>query len=241
MSEDKAAAGGRRLVLEGVRKEFPTPSGKLEILKGVSLEMAAGESASVVGPSGSGKSTLLNIIGSLDRPTGGTVSLDGRDVTSLTDDELAAYRARQVGFIFQDHHLLPQCTAVENVMLPTLAAGSGGGAGAGGGAAERALGLLERMGLAERTGSFPAQLSGGERQRVAVARSLINSPALLLCDEPTGSLDGAAAETVAAMLAELVEEKDLCLIVVTHNMELARRFGRVLTLDGGVLTEAPSR
>jgi len=237
MSEDKAGAGGRRLVLEGVCKDFPTPSGKLDILKGVSLEMAAGESASIVGPSGSGKSTLLNIIGSLDRPTAGTVSLDGRDVTSLTDDELAAYRARQVGFIFQDHHLLPQCTAVENVMLPTLAAGSG----SGGGAAERALGLLERMGLAERTGSFPAQLSGGERQRVAVARSLINSPALLLCDEPTGSLDGAAAETVAAMLAELVAEKDLCLIVVTHNMELAGRFGRVLTLDGGVLTEASSR
>jgi len=234
-SEETAAAGPPRLVVEGVRKEFSLPSGKLEILKGVSLTMAAGESASIVGPSGSGKSTLLNIIGSLDRPSAGTVSVDGVDVTSLADDALAAYRARQVGFIFQDHHLLPQCTAIENVMLPTLTAGS---TGAGGHSAAAAL--LERMGLTDRAASFPAQLSGGERQRVAVARALINSPGLLLCDEPTGSLDGAAAETVAGLLAELVEENSLCLVVVTHNMELAGRFGRMLRLDGGVLTEGPA-
>ena len=232
MGESGVSVSRARIVVSDVRKEFASPAGTIEVLRGVSLEMAAGEAASVVGPSGSGKSTLLNIIGSLDRPTSGAVTVDGKDLTGLSDDELAGYRSRSVGFVFQEHHLLPQCTALENVMLPTLAAGGSGGA------ADRAGALLDGMGLAERAGSFPAQLSGGERQRVAVARALINDPGILLCDEPTGSLDRASAEVVAELLAGLVSEKDLSLIVVTHNMEIAGRFDRVLSLEGGILKAA---
>ncbi|HOS42086.1 MAG TPA: ABC transporter ATP-binding protein [Armatimonadota bacterium] len=217
------------LTLDGVVKDFAGPRGVLRVLDGVSLTLSSGETAAIVGPSGSGKSTLLNCIGALDRPTLGTVRLDDGEVTTLGGAALAAYRATHVGFIFQDHHLLPQLTAWENVLLPTLAAGTREGAAA------RARQLLERMGIAERADAFPAQMSGGERQRAAVARALVNGADLLLCDEPTGNLDRAAGEAVVDLLLPLAVE-GVIIIMVTHNRELAARFGRVLELRAGRLS-----
>ena len=217
------------LRVEEITKDFPSPAGVLSVLKGVSLTLSAGRTMAIVGPSGAGKSTLLNIIGSLEKPTWGRVMLGEEEVTSLSGARLAAFRARKLGFVFQDHHLLPQCTALENVMLPTLAAG-----GAEGGP-ERGKSLLERVGLAERMDSFPWQLSGGERQRVAIARALVNGPSLLLCDEPTGNLDQASGERVAGLFRELAAEKGVMLIVVTHNMTLAARFERCEELREGLL------
>lgn len=225
-SSETAALG---LVVEHVRKEFALPSGPLVVLRDVSLSLSPGETLAVVGPSGSGKSTLLNIIGSLEVPTSGSVKVGGKDVTRLSGTELAEFRGGSVGFVFQDHHLLPQCTALENVMLPTLAVGSAPDS------AKRAAGLLGRVGLTERMNYFPAQLSGGERQRVAIARAMVNQPGLLLCDEPTGNLDRDTGERVGSLFAELAEEKDVMLIVVTHNLELAKRFLRVLELREGTL------
>jgi lipoprotein-releasing system ATP-binding protein len=218
-----------QLIVEHVRKEYTASSGPLVVLKDVSLTLRASETLAVVGPSGSGKSTLLNIIGSLDAPTAGTVRLGDREVTRLSPRQLAAFRSREVGFVFQDHHLLPQCTALENVLLPTLATHrQKGGAAVG----ER---LLDRVGLAERMHSLPAQLSGGERQRVAIARAMVNGPALLLCDEPTGNLDHETGHRVGSLFAELAEEKGVILIVVTHNLALAERFSRRMELRDGVL------
>jgi lipoprotein-releasing system ATP-binding protein len=228
--EDPSA--GPRLVVEGVRKEYPGTDGPLAVLKGVSLALGSGESVAIVGPSGSGKSTLLNVIGSLDKPTAGSVRLDGREVTALAGAELAEYRSRCVGFVFQDHHLLPQCTAVENVMLPTLAAGRGDDA------ARRARDLLARVELAGRADHLPAQLSGGERQRVAIARALVNEPALLLCDEPTGNLDRRSAENIADLFVGLCRDRNVMLIFVTHNLRLAKRFSRTLLLREGALGDA---
>lgn len=219
---------GRTLRVEGLTKEYETPGGALRVLDGLGLTAEPGETVAILGPSGSGKSTLLNIIGSLDRPTSGTVRLGETDVTSLEGSALAAYRATEVGFVFQDHHLLPQLSALENVLLPTLAAGTGDGA------EERARELLERVGVGERAEAFPARLSGGERQRVAAARALINGPALLLCDEPTGNLDRESGDRLVELLGELAAD-GVTVLMVTHNTRQAGMLGRGLLLADGAL------
>jgi len=207
----------------------------LDVLRGITLEIARGESLAIIGPSGSGKSTVLNIIGTLDRPTSGRVLLDGKDLSQLDDTELAAVRNQQIGFVFQAHYLLPQCTVLENVLVPTLAGKSASRAGA----EQRAKQLLERVGLGQRLGHRPGQLSGGERQRVAVVRALINQPKLLLADEPTGALDRASAQELAQLLVDLNRERGVTLVVVTHALDLAHRMSRVLELrDGGLFSEA---
>ena len=222
------------IVLDNVTKRYDGPGGEAvaPVLRGISLALGAAESLAIVGPSGSGKSTLLNIIGTLDRPTSGRVLLDGKDLAALSDDDLAAIRNRRIGFVFQLHHLLPQCTALENVLVPTLAGGAAEDA------PDRAEKLLERVGLKERIDYRPGQLSGGERQRVAVARALINRPAILLADEPTGSLDRAASEHLADLLAELNREEGVTLVVVTHSPALAARMGKVMELRDGQLAQA---
>ncbi len=210
-------------------------AGPVNVLKGVSLEVRRGESLAIIGPSGSGKSTLLNIIGTLDRATSGEVTLAGQDLSKLNDAQLAAVRNRQIGFVFQAHYLLPQCTVMENVLVPTLASGDRALRAK---ARERGERLLKRVGLGERLGHRPGQLSGGERQRVAVVRALINQPQLLLADEPTGALDRASAEQLAQLLLELNREEGVTLIVVTHALDLAHKMGRVLELKDGVLLAA---
>lgn len=199
------------------------------VLRNVDLQVEAGESLSIVGPSGSGKSTLLHIIGTLDTPTSGTVLLDGQDLTKLDDEALAIVRNTQIGFIFQAHHLLPQCSVLENVLVPTLVTGNAAAS------KDRAKQLLDRVGLSHRLTHRPAQLSGGEQQRVAVVRSLINKPKLLLADEPTGALDKQSAETLTQLLLELNKEEGVTLIAVTHALTLAEQMGRVMQLDNGVL------
>ena len=199
-------------------KEYQTAQEALPILSEVSLSLARGDAASIMGPSGSGKSTLLYILGALEPPTSGRVTLDGQDPFALGERELAAFRNKEVGFLFQDHCLLPQCSVVENVLTPTLVAAGADGAG------ERARGLLEHVGLSERLHHRPAELSGGEKQRAALARALIMRPTLLLCDEPTGNLDQKAAERVASLLLELHRAQQTILVVVTHSAELAARF-----------------
>ncbi len=224
------------LELDHVAKQFDSPegAGALAVLRDVSLRVAAGERLAVVGVSGSGKSTLLNLIGALDRPTSGRVLLEGRDLAALPERDLAAVRNRRIGFVFQLHHLLPQCTALENVLVPTLAGGGGAGAAD---AEARARSLLARVGLGSHLAHRPGQLSGGECQRVAVARALINRPALLLADEPTGSLDRASAESLAQLLIDLNREEGVALVAVTHAEALAARMGRVLELRDGTLRE----
>ena len=222
--------------LRGVEKRYGDGPGAVHVLAGVDLRIDAGESLAVVGPSGSGKSTLLNILGTLDRPTAGTVLLGGRDVTGLHEDELASIRAAQIGFVFQLHHLLPQCTVLENVLVPTLALSQARGPEP---AEERARRLLGRVGLGHRLSHLPGQLSGGERQRAAVVRALINAPRLLLADEPTGSLDRRSADDLAALLLELNREEGVALVVITHAPEVAVRMGRVLTLVAGRLAPLP--
>ena len=185
-----------------------------------------------MGPSGSGKSTLLFMIGTLETPTRGTITLAGRNPFKLPRTELAAFRNQQVGFVFQDHHLLPQCSALENVLIPTMAPAST----YKGRKAEQGAGrLLERVGLADRLDHRPAELSGGERQRVAIARALINSPPVILADEPTGNLDRRTADTVAALLLELHQEEKAILLLVTHSLALAKRFPRRAELVEGQL------
>jgi ABC-type lipoprotein export system ATPase subunit len=220
------------LKLANVAQRYDSGAGAVNVLKGISLEVARGESLAIIGPSGSGKSTLLNIIGTLDRATSGEVNLAGQDLNRLDDNQLAAVRNRQIGFVFQAHHLLPQCTVLENVLVPTLAGAKGDLRRT---APERAGRLLQRVGLGERTHHRPGEISGGERQRVAVVRALINQPQLLLADEPTGALDRAAAEQLAQLLLELNREEGVTLIVVTHALDLARKMGRVLALQDGVL------
>jgi ABC-type lipoprotein export system ATPase subunit len=232
------------LRLTGVTKRYDGPGrdAALTILEDISLELASGDSAAIVGPSGSGKSTLLNIIGTLDRPTAGQVWLNGKDISQLDERQLAAVRNHELGFVFQSHYLLPQCTVMENVLVPTVAA-SGREARAEGNSAtepveERAARLLKRVGLAERAAHRPGELSGGERQRVAVVRALINRPRLLLADEPTGALDHVSAQALGQLLVELNREEDVTLIVVTHARELAARMARVLELKDGHLAAA---
>ena len=202
------------------------------VLRGVNLNAAPGEAVSIVGPSGSGKSTLLNIIGTLLAPTSGRVFWGEVEVTALRDRALASFRARQVGFVFQDHLLLPQLSAVENVLLPTLGAGA---PERGPGARRRASELLERVGVGGRWRAFPAQLSGGERQRVAVARALINQPGLLLCDEPTGNLDRRSGAEVVSLLLDVARQDGVTVLLVTHNLEHAARCDRCLELRDGIL------
>jgi ABC-type lipoprotein export system ATPase subunit len=224
------------LQLIGISKRFDVLQGgeQLEVLRDANLELSRGESLAVTGPSGSGKSTVLHIIGTLDRPTSGQVLLDGRDLSGLNDLELAAVRNRQIGFVFQSHFLLPQCTVFENVLVPTLA----GHRASPNEFVDRAKQLLERVGLGKRLSHRPGQLSGGERQRVAVVRALINRPKLLLADEPTGALDRHSARELADLLVELNREQDVTLIVVTHALELAQRMGRMLQLADGRLGAA---
>jgi putative ABC transport system ATP-binding protein len=218
------------LRLEAVSKIFATPDGgRTTILDNINCIINPGETVAIVGPSGSGKSTLLNVIGGLDQPTSGHVWLGELEVNALAGKALANFRATKLGFVFQDHHLLPQLTALENVLLPTLAGKAEKTAG------ERAAGLLERVGVAARRDAFPAQLSGGERQRVAVARALINHPDLLLCDEPTGNLDHATGAEVVGLLLELAAGQGVTVLMVTHNAEQAARFGRCLELADGTL------
>lgn len=222
------------LRLEDVSKSYDSvlDGPPVRVLDGVHLTIAQGESAAIAGPSGSGKSTLLNIIGTLDTPSRGRVFLRDRNLAQLTETELAAVRNRQIGFVFQAHHLLPQCTVLENVLAPTLAAPDSDQRRR---APERARRLLDRVGLGARTDHRPGQLSGGERQRVAVVRALINQPELLLADEPTGALDRAAAEDLAKLLIELNREEGVTLILVTHAPDLAARMKRVFHLDDGHL------
>ena len=198
-------------------KSYETPRGPLAILSDLSLTLRPGDAASIVGPSGSGKSTLLYILGALEPPTSGTVTLDGVDPFTLPPAELATFRNRRVGFVFQDHLLLPQCTVLENVLIPTLVGGAADDA------PNLARELLERVGLADRLDHRPAELSGGERQRVSLARALIRRPPLLLCDEPTGNLDHAAGDVVASMLFDLHQRQETVLVVVTHNTGLAEK------------------
>jgi len=224
------------LELVHVGKTYPSVGneGGAHVLKDVTLKVEKGRSMVIVGPSGSGKSTLLNIIGALDHPTKGQVLLDGRDLAGLSETELARIRNRQIGFIFQLHHLLPQCTILENVLVPTLADGKRPPLDD---VRERAVDLLKRVGLKEFLRHRPGELSGGQRQRVAVVRALINRPGLLLADEPTGSLDRDASENIADLLIELNRSEQVTLIVVTHSLELAQRVGHIMELSDGVLRD----
>jgi lipoprotein-releasing system ATP-binding protein len=200
-------------------KEYPTPRGPLRVLTDVSFDLRPGDAAAVTGPSGSGKSSLLYILGGLEPPSSGTVTLDGDNPFQLTAAALAAFRNRRIGFVFQDHSLLPQCTVLENVLVPTLVGNGKRGLDAAGDAED----LIARVGLADRIDHRPSALSGGERQRVAIARALIRKPRLLLCDEPTGNLDHAAAENVAGILLDLHRTAETMLVIVTHSEELAQR------------------
>jgi lipoprotein-releasing system ATP-binding protein len=217
------------LEVTDLTKDYPTPRGPLIVLSKVSLRLSRGEAAAIMGPSGSGKSTLLHILGALDTPTSGSVTLDGASPFELDEKQLAAFRNETVGFVFQDHCLLPQCSVMENVLTPTLVARNTDDS------AGRALALLDQVGLAERLDHRPAELSGGEKQRVALARALINEPKLLLCDEPTGNLDARSADVVASLLLELHARQKTILVVVTHSAELAARFpARYEMVDQGI-------
>lgn len=204
----------------------------VQVLRHISLQIPAGQSVSIVGPSGSGKSTLLNLLGALDRPSEGRVEFDGQDISQLDDQQLAEFRNQKLGFVFQSHHLLPYCSVLENVLVPTLAKCA---RVAPAKALDRARYWLDRVGLAHRLGHRPGQLSGGERQRTAVVRALINEPKLLLADEPTGALDQASAEGLAQLLVDLNKEAAVTLVVVTHSQELAARMSRQLTMRDGIL------
>ncbi|HMJ87524.1 MAG TPA: ABC transporter ATP-binding protein [Vicinamibacterales bacterium] len=199
-------------------KEYPGPAGPLPVLTDVSFSLAAGDAAAIMGPSGSGKSSLLYVLGALEPPSSGTITLDGQNPFQLSLDGLAAFRNRSVGFVFQDHCLLPQCTVLENVLVPTLVAEDDGGD------AKRARDLVEQVGLSGRIDHRPGELSGGERQRVAIARALVRAPRMVLCDEPTGNLDRASADQIAALLLDLHHRQHGVLIVVTHSAQLAERF-----------------
>jgi lipoprotein-releasing system ATP-binding protein len=201
-----------------IAKTYPTPRGPLSILAGVSFNLQRGDAAAIMGPSGAGKSTLLYILGGLEQPTSGTLALDGRNPYALSEKDLAAFRNQAIGFIFQDHCLLPQCSVLENVLVPTLVSDYATAS------VDRARDLLTQVGLADRLDHRPAELSGGEKQRVALARALIRKPLMLLCDEPTGNLDQASADVVASLLLDVHRRQETILIVVTHSAELAARF-----------------
>ena len=225
-----ASTADADLVVDQIVKEFPTPGEPLRILAGVSLKLSRGENLAIVGPSGSGKSTLLSILGTLEPPTSGRVRLLGQDPFALDEAALANFRSRQIGFVFQEHYLLPQCTVLENVLVPFLADGVATDIDA-----QHAQQLLDRVGLSERLDHRPAELSGGERQRVAIARALVREPTLLLADEPTGNLDRTTAQAITQLLLEMQTEASTILIVVTHSAPLAAALGRRMELDAGQL------
>ncbi|MFN5896630.1 MAG: ABC transporter ATP-binding protein [Planctomyces sp.] len=219
------------LAMHNVTRSFPAAvpgQPDLTILSAVNLKIVSGTALAIRGPSGCGKSTLLYLAGTLDRPSSGTLEILGQNPWRLSTRDLAAFRNQHIGFIFQDHQLLPQCSVLENVLLPALA-----GFAANGNLRERALQLIERVGLAHRTHQRPGQLSGGERQRVAVCRALLHQPSLLLADEPTGNLDPATATEIGSLLLEMASENQTALLCVTHSDELAARFPNSLTLTGG--------
>jgi lipoprotein-releasing system ATP-binding protein len=220
------------LKVDHVSKKYPTPRGEISILTDISLSLERGAAIAIMGPSGSGKSTLLYILGALEPPSSGTVTLDGQNPFSLNERDQAAFRNSRIGFVFQDHSLLPQCSVLENVLAPTLVAPAGRGDGND---TERATGLLTHVGLGDRLDHRPAELSGGEKQRAALARALIRNPLLLLCDEPTGNLDRAAADTVAELLLQLHAARQTILIVVTHSAALAARFPVRYEMNAGTL------
>lgn len=219
------------LIVEHVAKEFPTRSQPLVVLRDVSLSLSPGESAAILGPSGSGKSTLLHIVGALDEPTSGSVTLDGENPFALDAAGLAHFRNQNIGFVFQDHYLLPQLSVLENVLIPALADGSPTDA-----TVSRAKELISRVGLGERLDHRPAELSGGERQRAGVARALLLKPALLLADEPTGNLDRATAAAIGSLLIEMQRAEQAMLLVVTHSQDLAQLVGRQYELNDGRLS-----
>ena len=223
------------LELEDVSFAYAAPAGPLPVLRGVSLTVESGHSLAVLGPSGSGKSTLLNLMGALEVPTSGRVRIEDRDVADLGEDARAELRNTRIGFVFQSHHLLPQLTVWENVLVPAMVRGVTDEVEA------RARRLLERVGLMPRVDHTPGALSGGARQRVAVVRALVNAPKLVLADEPTGSLDRRTAEDLGDLLAELNREEGAALVTVTHSEALAERMGRALVLEDGTLTEGRSR
>jgi ABC-type lipoprotein export system ATPase subunit len=220
-----------RIALEDVTRTYDGPSGPLEVLRGVSVAVEAGATLAVLGPSGCGKTTLLNLMGALDVPTSGRVLHDGDDVAGLDDDARATLRNRRIGFVFQSHHLLPQLTVWENVLVPAIVTGVSDEIEA------RARRLLERVGLTARAEHTPGALSGGERQRAAVVRALVNAPGLVLADEPTGSLDRRTAGEISDLLVDLNREEDTALVVVTHSEDLAERMDRALLLRDGALTD----
>ena len=218
------------LVATELRKVYQTPSEEIVVLNGVSFALQAGENMAIVGPSGAGKSTLLQILGALDRPTSGSVSVGGVDPFTMNENQQARFRNEKIGFIFQDHHLLPQWNVLENTLLPALANGNPSVE-----VRDRAVRLLERVGLQHRMTHLPSQLSGGERERVAVARSLLLKPMVVLADEPTGNLDRHSAENVSQLLLEVPQEENTVLIVVTHSSTLAAKMQRCYELNAGKL------
>ncbi len=239
MSESIGTSGhpeASPIVAEQVERTFEGATGDpIRVLRGVDLVVERGETVAIIGPSGAGKSTLLHVLGGLDLPTSGRVSLGGRDLSEMSDQELARVRNEFVGFVFQFHHLLRDFTALENVMMPQIIAGVDRSR-----ARDRAMDLLDQVGLSERVEHRPAKLSGGEQQRVAVARALVNEPPALLADEPSGNLDRETSERLHAVLFDLVRHHDTALVVVTHNISLAERTDRVLELRDGILRRIPT-
>ncbi|MBX2850221.1 MAG: ABC transporter ATP-binding protein [Phycisphaeraceae bacterium] len=228
----KPATQAPILAVQGLTKTYPDAGGgQITVLSSIDLTLHPGQSAAIVGPSGCGKTTLLNVIGTLDTPTAGTVSIAGNDITALNEKQRAETRAKQIGFVFQEHHLLPQCNALENALIPTLAKGVDRKSGE-----QRAADLLERVGLGDRLHHRPDALSGGQRQRVAIVRALINRPALLLVDEPTGALDSKTAGQIMDLLIELNQAEQTAMLMVTHADALAARLDRTLRLEQGQIT-----
>jgi lipoprotein-releasing system ATP-binding protein len=220
--------------VQNLCKSYPTPGETIRVLEGLDFALATGETAAIVGPSGCGKSTLLNLLGALDRPSSGSIAIDGRDISTFSEDQAAAFRNHSLGFVFQQQHLLPQLSVLENVLVPRLA---GDWQEPATDTHTRALQLLESVGLSARLQHLPWQLSGGEKLRTALARALINQPKLILADEPTGSLDPASTDTVADLLLALNRDHAVTLLVVTHNVGLARRMGKRFQLQHGKLRE----
>lgn len=220
------------ITVQNLSKTYQTPGETIRVLTDLNLTLAAGDTAAVVGPSGCGKSTLLNLLGALDRPTSGSIKIGDQDISKFTEEQAAAFRNHSLGFIFQQQHLLPQLTVLENVLVPRLA---GDWQEPAADTEKRARELLETVGLSQRLDHLPWQLSGGEKLRTAVARALINRPKLILADEPTGSLDPTSTDTVADLLLDLNRSQGVTLLVVTHNADLAKRMGKTLELRGGKL------